>query len=118
MKTYENDVQSACFNYLILHSIVCWRQNSGVMRLAKRFIRFLIWKFPKSTRAKPLKFLDIAGFLPDGKYFTIEIKVPRKEPSEGQQNTIDMIINRGGVAFWVDSVDMMIKKFKGFGYEI
>jgi len=118
MKIYEDEVQVACLNYLILHSICCWRQNSGMMTRAQRFIRFLIWKFPKSTKAKPLKFLDIAGFLPDGKYFTIEMKAPGKTPDKGQQNTIDMVVAGGGVAFWTNSVDMMINKLKGFGYKI
>jgi hypothetical protein len=118
MKIYERDVQAACLEYLILHSIPCWRQNSGMMTISRRFIRFLTWKWPRSTKVKPLKFLDIAGFLPDGKYFTIEIKVPGEEPNKGQQNTIDMIVNRGGVAFWADSVDMMVEKFKQFGYKI
>ena len=112
IKILEHDVQKTITDYLTYKNIICWRTNSGAMKIADRFIKFMSWIWPISSKIKSYSFLDISGMLDGGRYFTIEIKTPGKKPTDAQNNTISLICNRGGIAFYADSVDMMLEKFK------
>ena len=110
IKITEKNVQAAISDYLSIKSIVHWRQNSGAMVAEyngkKRFFRFMDWLFPK----KGLKFLDIGGIMPDGRYFTIEVKATGKKPTTEQYKTMEFIRSKNAIAVWADSIDMFIEK--------
>ena len=36
----ETNLVKACLSWLSLHGIYAWRQNTGAVRVAKRFVRF------------------------------------------------------------------------------
>jgi len=122
IKEKEKDIQKAISDYLTLKNIIHWRVNSGAAfhndlnkKSGKRYIRFIYWLYPSSTKIKGYNFLDLAGIINGGLYFTIEVKRTGELPSVEQYNTIDLIKFRGAIAFWADSVDMMLEKFKQFG---
>ena len=63
---------AACLEYLQLKRIFAWRNNSGGMKVGKRFLRF---GMPGSP--------DIIGIV-DGCFLAIETKAPKGELSESQ----------------------------------
>lgn len=119
LKCTEKQVQNAISDYLTARRIVHWRQNSGAFTgeyeddkgtNKRRFFRFMYWMFPKDD---DFKFLDIGGILPDGRYFTVEVKATGKKPSKPQYRTISFIdISTNAEALWADSIDMFIEKFE------
>lgn len=118
----ESDVMKAIIDYLTLKNIITWRQNAGTAvhsdpnrKGGKRFVRFMRWVWPISNKIKEYSFLDLAGLTNTGIYWTIEVKIPGEYPNVAQINTIDLVKNRHGIAFWCNSVDMLIEKFKNFG---
>jgi len=56
-------------------------------------------------RIGPNGLLDILGQLKDGRLFSIEVKIPGKEPSEDQQKMINKINRDMGIAGWADNVE-------------
>lgn len=118
IKCTENQNKSAISECLAWMGIHHWRQNSGGRKAEytkkdgtkkERFFWFMQWLYPRNE----LIFLDIGGFLHDGRYFEIEVKATGAEPTEAQYNTIDYINNKTNtVALWANSVDMFIVKWK------
>lgn len=64
MSNREDVVLHQCLEYLKMKGIYCWRQNSGAVRIGKRFVRF--------TSINGVS--DIIGILPDGRFLAIECK--------------------------------------------
>lgn len=59
----ENIVLANCLNYLHLKKIFCFRNNTGAIKIGRRFIRF---GYAGSS--------DIIGILPDGRFLAVECK--------------------------------------------
>jgi len=118
LKITEAGVQKTVSNILTLNKITHWRQNSGVMTIKDRFIRFLYWLYPRSTK-KDTKyaFLDLAGII-NGRFFSIEVKAPGEMPTGYQYNTIDLFRKHGCMAFYVDSAEMLQEKFLKYGVRL
>ena len=72
------------------HSSVAWakRQNTGSLRVGKRFIRFG-W----------VGCSDIVGQMIDGRFLAIECKAPKGKATPEQSAFISKINSNGGVAF-------------------
>ena len=72
------------------HSSVAWihRQNTGSLRVGKRFIRF---GWPGCS--------DILGQLRDGRFLACEVKSPTGKPTPEQSAFISQINSNGGLAF-------------------
>lgn len=104
----ERDIQSAILEYLHAKRIFCWRNNSGMQflpytnREGKSRMRALRIGLPGSS--------DILGCLPDGRFLAIEVKRPGNKPTIEQQEFLDNIASRGGVAFVATSIDDVIAK--------
>jgi hypothetical protein len=91
----ENIVLSQCLKYLEVLQIYHWRNNTGALKIGRRFIRF---GFPGSS--------DILGILPDGRFLAIECKREKGgRLSEAQKDFISRINANGGVAMCVHSLD-------------
>ena len=91
----ENIVLSQCLKYLEVLQIYHWRNNTGALKIGRRFIRF---GFPGSS--------DILGILPDGRFLAIECKREKGgRLSEAQKDFISRIKSNGGVAMCVHSLD-------------
>lgn len=113
IKQTENEVKRDIEEYMALKHIIGWRQNSGASvgehKEKTRFFRFLRWVWP--AKDEQLVFLDYAG-VRNGIYWTCEAKATGKKPTDNQQYTIYFWINEGCIAFWADSLDMFIEKWR------
>ena len=69
------------------------RQNTGAVRLGKRFVRF-------GTPGRA----DISGVWPDGRRLEIEVKRPGNKPTQAQLDFLLLMQEQGAIAFWVDDV--------------
>jgi hypothetical protein len=69
-------------------------------------MRFIYMLYPKAD----VKFSDIAGILPDGRFFAIEIKKKGSKPDEQQKKYMQMIKRANGIAFWADSLETVQKE--------
>ena len=114
IKSTEKQVQATISAYLTVNNIIHWRVNSGAMKIKSRFIRFAYWLWPTSTKIREYTFLDLQGVLNDGRALYVECKATNEKPTVAQQNTINLIVRRNGVAFYADSLEMCVKKLKEF----
>lgn len=101
----EAQIQSAILQYLNLKGILAWRANSGMHMAHHNGKDYMIRLAPKGTS-------DIIGCLGNGKMLAIEVKRPKGVPTSDQQNFIDKINQRGGVAFVATSIDDVEKELK------
>lgn len=71
-----------------------WRCHSGMVRVRRGWLHL-------SPEGTP----DIVGFLRDGRFIGLECKLPGERPTEVQRQAIERIVEAGGVASVVRSVD-------------
>jgi len=71
-----------------------WRNNTGAIRLDKRFIRF-----------GAVGSSDILGIMSDGRFLAIEVKSAKGRLTKYQKAFLDGIRDAGGVALVARSVD-------------
>ena len=109
-KPLESVVLKQCLEYLKLKGICAWRQNSGSFageyNGKKRFVKF--------SGAEGIG--DVIGVLPNGKFFSLEVKRPGGKPKPHQEEFMRMVIRNNGIAFWVDSVEQLIEKISELGF--
>lgn len=102
MKALEADVMKDVDQTLSAYNIFHWRNNTGVTRIGKRFIRF---GYPGSA--------DWLGICHDGRFLAVECKRPRGGRLTAEQRDFLACIRRyGGVALVVTGVDDLLKKLK------
>lgn len=83
----ENRVTLACMKMLTLYNVFHWRNNSGAVRVGKRFIRF-------GAPGSP----DILGLLaPRGLFFGVECKTDTGKQTPAQLAFSKEIAMAGGV---------------------
>lgn len=99
----ESQVMQAVQGILESHPLVAcwWRQNSGGMRIDKRFIKF---SFKGCA--------DFLGFLTDGRILTVECKATGKRPTPEQQAFLDNVTQAGGFACWTDDGANLLEKLE------
>jgi len=92
--TLEKEIENSILNYLdFLPNCFAWKnQNVGIYDARKRTYR-------KSNSKHQFKGIsDILGIY-KGKMLAIEVKQPKKKPTEDQQKFINKINENGGIAF-------------------
>ena len=109
MSTPEGLVVQACLEYLHLHKIMSWRNNTGAVKYknAKGAGRFLRFGYVGSS--------DIIGILPDGRFLAVECKASTKL-SEAQRYFLADIRKNGGVAVVAHSVEDVAAVLAAEGY--
>jgi hypothetical protein len=92
-KLSERMVLSACLDLLDASPKVAfaWRQNTGAVKIAKRFVRF---GFKGCS--------DILGMLTDGRFFAVETKETGEVATADQAAFLANVIKHGGFAICVD----------------
>ena len=91
----ESEVLKQCLEYLQLHGIFAFRNNTGALKSGRRFIHF---GYPGSS--------DILGILPGGKFLAVECKREKGgKLSDLQIDFLNRIKENGGVAVCVHSVE-------------
>lgn len=95
IKPLEKDIQRAILEYLQLKKYFCWRNNSG------GFVdkRDHYYQFGKKGSG------DILGLTREGKFFTIEVKVPGKKPTPEQTEFMNNVIVNNGIAILAHSLE-------------
>lgn len=92
LKISEKEIQNLILEYLHLRKFFCWRNNSGAMVSShngkQRFMRFGL-----------VGSGDIIGLTPNGRFFSIEVKVPGRQPTFEQSQFMNGINKNGGIAF-------------------
>jgi hypothetical protein len=92
-KLRERQVLNACLDLLDASPKVAfaWRQNTGAVKIAKRFVRF---GFKGCS--------DILGMLTDGRFFAVETKETGEVATADQAAFLANVIKHGGFAVCVD----------------
>ena len=89
-------------DYLHFRQIFCWQNASGSFaRVYRRKDDSLGRSFFKAGHPG---LSDIIGIMPDGRFLAIEVKAEKGRVAPHQQEFIDSINARGGVAFVARSV--------------
>ena len=100
----EADIQAAILDWLKLHGLFCWRNNTG--SFAREYkTRDGQWR-RTFFRAGFAGSADILGVLPGGRFLAIEVKRPRVGAlSIEQKDFLDQVNATGGLAMVATSVD-------------
>lgn len=102
----EDVVLKGCLEYLKLKNIFCFRNNTGAVKVGRRFVRF------GCTGSS-----DILGILPDGRFLAVECKREKGGVlSEAQKDFLEKININNGVAFCVHSVIELDEKLKKYNF--
>lgn len=98
----ENEVLRGCLEYLRANGIFCFRNNTGAVKIGRRFIRY---GTPGSS--------DILGIMPDGRFLAVECKREKGgRLSELQKAFLTAIQINGGVSIVARSVDELKKELE------
>lgn len=101
----ENDVVQACLQWLALHNVMAWRnQTTGLYDPTRKVFR-------KFTGLKGVS--DILGILPGGRFLAVEAKKKGGYPSPEQREFIQNVNDRGGIAFVARSTEDLETHLKG-----
>lgn len=96
----ENAVLEQCLAYLKAKGLYVWRNNTGALKVGRRFVRF---GYVGSS--------DILGITKDGRFLAVECKREKGGVlSDAQKEFIGEINRNGGVAVCVHSVMELIQK--------
>ena len=101
----ENVVLAQCLDYLHAKGLFCFRNNTGAVKVGRRFIRF---GYVGSS--------DIIGITKDGRFLAVECKREKGGVlSDAQKTFLTEINSNGGVAICVHSVMELIQKLADNG---
>ena len=92
----EQQIQKQILDYLRYRGIFCWKNNTAGI-----FVKARNTYIPSHAPGVA----DILGILKDGRFLAIEVKSPTGRVSPHQQQFLDEITARGGLAFVARSVD-------------
>ena len=101
----ENEIKRSIIDYLTISGVMVWRQNTAAFAIPAT----------ETTKRRFLKFgvpgmSDIIGILPpEGRLLAIEVKGPGKKPTMSQDAFLEQVRQLGGVAFWADSLDDVMR---------
>jgi hypothetical protein len=96
----EADIQRTILDYLKLHKIVHWRNQSGAWKVGKRYVRF-------GAVGSPDIFAVVQGTI-----FGIEVKKPGESQSKQQQAWEIMFLDAGGRYILAYSLEDVIEGLK------
>lgn len=98
----EDEVLRGCLDYLRATGHFVWRNNTGAVKIGRRFIRY---GTPGSS--------DILGILPDGRFLAVECKREKGgRLSELQKAFLTAIKINGGVSIVARSVEELKKELE------
>lgn len=107
LKPLEKEVLAQCIEWLNYQKgVKVWRQNTGNFKLSGENGK------SRFFRAGTPGMADISGIGPKGRRIEIECKRPGKKPTDEQRIWLDLMTVHGGIAFWADSLEMAIEKFR------
>jgi hypothetical protein len=102
----EQHIQKQILDYLRYRGIFCWKNTTTGIYVKSRNT----WITNPSPGVS-----DILGCLPAGRLLAIEVKAQTGKVSPHQQQFLDEINSRGGLAFVARSVDEVQEQIGGAG---
>jgi len=99
----EKQIQQAIMQYLDYKGIWNWRNNSGMMFQQYKGKSYAV---RLGLKGSP----DIFGVLPGGKWLAIEVKDHKGIVSPEQQEFIDNLNSKGGLAFVARTLEEVMEK--------
>ena len=96
----ESQLQSSILEWLDLHKIFSWRNNTGALKTENRFVKF-------GYKGSP----DIICVY-NGQFIGIECKSPKGKQSDNQEIFQDKLEKAGGVYLLVKNIDEVMLYFK------
>lgn len=103
LEVAEAEVLPAVLELLRWHPLVAWveRMNRGGFYRGSQYINFGFDGMP-----------DLTGQMKTGARLECEVKRPGKRPTAEQAAHLARVREHGGVAFWADSVDMVLAELR------
>lgn len=101
----EQSIQRAILDYLRYRGIFCWKNNTAGIYVKARNTYI-------PSHAPGVS--DILGILPGGRFLAIEVKAPKGRVSPAQEQFLQTINERGGLAFVARSIDDVEEELKPF----
>jgi len=99
----EGAVLGECLDLLSAMGIVCWRSNTGAVKIDTRYIKF----GPKGKA-------DIIGLLPNGRFLAVECKRRHGGKQSDDQRAFEQaIVGSKGVYLLVHSAGELVDQLKG-----
>lgn len=92
----EKDIQNTIIAYLELAGHFVYRNNSGLFK--HNYTTKSGYNKTSMIRASVIGASDIIGCSKDGRYIAIEVKKPGKKPTVQQEQFLDEVRRRGGIA--------------------
>lgn len=104
----EKEVLRECLDFLKIHGILHWRQNSGAFKTESG-------GFFNATGMKGVS--DIIGCLPDGKFLAVECKRGTGGMiSQKQREFLAAVADNNGVAIVANGVEKLESELRKRGY--
>ena len=106
----EIQVQSGTMDLLLVHKDVAWAMviTTGKFKAPGGWVT--VGHYMSEHQKRETGMSDIIGQLRDGRMLAIETKDTGETPTEEQYSFLDLVRNNGGVSFWSDSVDGVMKQ--------
>lgn len=101
-KLTEAETNGQMVAYLEAHGCFVWRNNTGLLRAGKRFVRF-----GKNGSG------DIIGMTATGRFVSVENKSNGEPISAAQAEFANTVKAKGGLAVFVTSLDDLIAQTGG-----
>ncbi len=101
-KISETETNKQYVEYLERMGCFVWRNNTGVMKAGKRFVRF---GFPGSG--------DVIGITSKGFFISVENKSNGEPVTDTQREFAARVKLNNGIALFVKSLDDLIEQTKG-----
>ena len=102
MKATESQIQKACLETLERLKVFAWRNNTGAVRVEKRFFRFGLAGSP-----------DILAIHPrDGTFIGIEVKSKTGKMSDSQKEFAERVRRNNAIYMVVRDVDQLVSQLK------
>lgn len=102
----ESEIQNTILEWLLMHRIWAWRNNSGMMFKQYNGKSYAVRLGLKGSS-------DILGVIPpDGRFLAIEVKDHKGKVSPEQMEFLETISGKGGIAFVARTLEDVIDKFK------
>ena len=96
----KTDIQDVIFEHLVWRGWLVIRVNSG----RKGNIPFNLWQCLGMDR-RPKGAADLMGCTDTGQFFAIECKKPGKKPTPEQEEFLQAVERRGGLAIVADGIE-------------
>lgn len=100
----EHQIQNQILEWLPYYGVFAWRNNSGLVSVGEG-------RYKRMIKMGQAGLPDIIGVQKaTGRLVAIEVKRPKKKPTELQQQTLQTLKDHGAIAFVATSIEDVKKE--------